>query len=105
MQVFIVKPQLTMKYIIHADEFNKEVIKQLTEYGVDFHEVTNNNISRITLQLTDNSIVIAYNEHCISKDVTDEVQVLLKKAIEKNAHIWPIAIDKSARTPTGSDIS
>lgn len=101
MKVFIVKPQLTMKYIIHADEFNKEVIKQLTEYGVDFHEVTNNNISRITLQLTDNSIVIAYNEHCISNDVTDKVQVLLKKAIEKNAHIWPIAIDKSARTPTG----
>ncbi len=101
MKVFIVKPKLTMKYIIHADKFNKEVIKQLTKYGVDFHEVTTNNISRITLQLTDNSIVIVYNEHCISKDVTDEVQVLLKKAIEKNSHIWPIAIDKSARTPMG----
>ena len=29
MKVFIVKPKLTMKYIIHADKFNKEVIKQI----------------------------------------------------------------------------
>lgn len=101
MQVFIIKPQLTMKDVFHADKFNKEVIKQLTEYGVDFHEITTNNISRRTLQLTDNTIVILYNEHCISEDITDEVQVLLKKAIEKKAQIWPVAIDKSARTPMG----
>ena len=29
------------------------------------------------------------------------MQELLKKAIEENAQIWPVAIDKTARTPTG----
>lgn len=99
MQVFIVDPHLTMTDVFHADEFNREVIKQLREYGVEFYEVTNKNITRRRSQLSGDAIVILYNEHCVSDDATDEVQVLLKKAIEKNAQIWPVAIDKSTRAP------
>ena len=101
MQVFIVEPQLTITDVFHADEFNREVIKQLREYGVEFYEVTNKNIARRRLQISGEAIVILYNEHCISDNVTDEVQVLLKKAIEQNAQIWPVAIDKSSRAPMG----
>lgn len=83
MQVFIIEPHLTMTDVFHADEFNREVIKQLREYGVEFYEVTNKNITRRRSQLSGDAIVILYNEHCVSDDATDEVQVLLKKAIEK----------------------
>lgn len=101
MQVFVIEPQLTMADVFHADKFNKEVVKQLREYCVELYEVNSKNIARSKLQLSGDAIVIIYNEHNMSNSVTDEVQALLKKAIEKNAQIWPIAIDKSARTPMG----
>lgn len=62
MQVFIVEPHLTMTDVLHADEFNREVIKQLREYGVEFYEVTNKNITRRRSQLSGDAIVILYNE-------------------------------------------
>lgn len=101
MRVFIIEPRLTMKDTFHADEFNKEVVKQLREYCVEFYEVNSKNTARCKVQLSEDVIVIIYNEHSISDNVNDEVQTLLKKAIEKNAQIWPVAIDKSARTPMG----
>lgn len=99
MQVFVIEPQLTMEDVFYAGEFNKEVVGQLREYGVELYEVTSKNVARSKLQLSGEAMVIIYNGHCISDNMADEVQTLLKKAIEKNAQIWPVAIDKSSRTP------
>lgn len=99
MEVFIVEPRLMMDDVSQADKFNREVIKQLEEYGVEFFEVTDKNIVRRRSQLSDDALVILYNGQCISEDTTRAVQELLKKAIEKKALIWPVAIDQSVRTP------
>lgn len=102
MKVFVINPKLTMSNVVHANEFNQEVVKQLREYGVELYEVTNKNIDRSKLQLSRDSIVIVYNEHSVLDSVTDKVQELLRKAIEKEAQIWPVAIDKLARMPMGA---
>lgn len=83
MEVFIVEPRLMMDDVSQADKFNREVIKQLEEYGVEFFEVTDKNIVRRRSQLSDDALVILYNGQCISEDTTRAVQELLKKAIEK----------------------
>lgn len=101
MRVFIISPKLTMKDIFYADEFNNEMVKQLREYGVEFYEINDRNIARCKTKIVKDSIIIVYNEHELEYKIIDEVQELLKKAIEENAQIWPVAIDKTARTPTG----
>ena len=101
MRVFIISPKLTMKDIFYADEFNYEMVKQLREYGVEFYEINDRNIARCKTKIVKDSIIIVYNEHELEYKIIDEVQELLKKAIEENAQIWPVAIDKTARTPTG----
>lgn len=101
MRVFIISPKLTMKDIFYADEFNNEMVKQLREYGVEFYEINDRNIARCKTKIVKDSIIIVYNEHELEYKIIDEVPELLKKAIEENAQIWPVAIDKTARTPTG----
>ena len=101
MRVFIISPKLTMKDIFYADEFNNEMVKQLREYGVEFYEINDRNIARCKTKIVKDSIIIVYNEHELEYKIIDEVQELLKKAIEENAQIWPVAIDKTARIPTG----
>ena len=101
MRVFIISPQLTMKNTFYADEFNKEMVKQLRDYGVELYEINNKSIARCKLQIAEDSIIIVYNEHELEYEIFGEVQELLKKAIEKNAQIWPVAIDKKARIPIG----
>ena len=46
MRVFIISPQLTMKNTFYADEFNKEMVKQLRDYGVELYEINNKSIAR-----------------------------------------------------------
>ena len=101
MRVFIISPKLTMKDIFYADEFNNQMVKQLREYGVEFYEINDRNIARCKTKIVKDSIIIVYNEHELEYKIIDEVPELLKKAIEENAQIWPVAIDKTARTPTG----
>lgn len=101
MRVFIISPQLTMKNTFYADEFNKEMVKQLRDYGVELYEINNKSIARCKLQIAEDSIIIVYNEHELEYEIFGEVQELLKKAIDKNAQIWPVAIDKKARIPIG----
>lgn len=100
MGVFIIDPRLTLKDTFYADEFNKEMIKQLREYGVELYEVNSKNAARCKVQITEDAIIIIYNGYDVSSSITDKVQELLKKATEKNAQIWPVAVDKTARVPT-----
>lgn len=99
MKVFIIDPYMTMADTSGADEFNEEVIKQLKEYGVGFFVVTDKNIVSCKRNLCGSVLVIVYNERNMSGELRGSVQEFLKKAIEINALIYPIAIDKSARIP------
>lgn len=99
MKIFIIDPQMTMTDYFTADEFNKEVIKELRSYGVELYEVNIKNIGRMKVSLSNDAIVIVYNEHDVSEQETGDVKKLLLKALEKGARIWPVAIDRRARTP------
>lgn len=99
MKIFIIDPQMTMTDYFTADEFNKEVIKELRSYGVELYEVNIKNIGRMKVSFSNDAIVIVYNEHDVSEQETGDVKKLLLKALEKGARIWPVAIDRRARTP------
>lgn len=99
MKVFIIDPQMTMEDTTNVDEFNKEVIRQLQTYGVELYVVKNKNVAICKSNFDRNMLVIVYNESGGSGKISVEVHELLEKAIKLNAEIWPVAIDKSARTP------
>ncbi len=99
MGIIIINPQLTMQDTTYEDKFNEEVIKQLRKYGVEFYEISSNNIERYKVILSEKMILLIYNNENELSNATNKVQELLEKAIEKKAEIWPIAIDRSFRKP------
>ena len=101
MKVFIIEPRMTMTDAACADEFNEVVIEQLEEYGVEHYVVNNKNIERLGLNLSEDTLVLIYNEHCMVSNDSKVVETLLNKAKVKDSEIWPIAIDREARTPMG----
>lgn len=101
MKVFIIEPQMTMTEADYANQFNDEVVRQLMQYGVECYLVSNKNIQRTKHELTHKSIILVYNEHCMESTCEDETQKFLEKALEYKAQIWPIALDRDARTPRG----
>lgn len=102
MKVFIIEPRMTMAEVNYANQFNVEVVQQLTRYGIEYYLVNDKNIQRIKLGLTKKSIILVYNEHCMDNSCKDETQRFLEKALEVDAEIWPIAVDREARTPMGT---
>lgn len=101
MNVFIVEPRMTMVEADFGNRFNDEVIRQLMKYGIEYYLVNDKNMSRTKLKITKDSIVLVYNEHCMDKNCKDETQKFLEIALVHDAQIWPIALDRDARTPLG----
>lgn len=101
MKVFIIEPRMTMAEIKYANEFHDEVVRQLMQYGVACYLVNDNNIQRTKRELVKESLILVYNEHCINSVSNSNVQKFLEKALECNVQIWPIALDRDARTPMG----
>ena len=101
MKVFIIEPRITMTEANYANQFNGEVVQQLMQYGIEYYLVNNENILRLNLNLTKESIILVYNEHCMNNTCIDETQKFLEKAVEIDAEIWPIALDRKRRTPMG----
>lgn len=104
MNVLIIAPQMIIKEDDYAEQFNTEIIQQFMQYGIEYYVVNNKNMQRMILQLSEDSIVLVYNEHKLEEDSTENpiVQNFLKKAVNIKAKIWPIAFDRESRTPTGS---
>ena len=104
MNVLIIDPQMIIKEDDYAEQFNTEIIHQFMQYGIEYYVVNNKNMQRMILQLSEDSIVLVYNEHKLEEDSTENpiVQNFLKKAVNVKAEIWPIAFDRESRTPTGS---
>ena len=102
MKVFIIEPCMTMDKVDNANIFNQQVINQLTEYGVVYSVITYKNMARGKQELSTDSTVLIYNEHSVLHKEHSEIQKFLQKALEKNACIMPIAIDKETRMPVGN---
>lgn len=101
MKVYIIEPQMTMKEEEDANQFNDEVVRQLMQYGIGYYLVNDKNMQRTKRELTKESIVLVYNEHHIDSICKDEAQIFLEKALEHEAEIWPIALDRNVRSPRG----
>lgn len=101
MKVFIIEPRMTMAEVKYANEFHDEVVRQLMQYGVECYLVNDNNIQRTKRELVKESLILVYNEHCINSVCNSNVQKFLERALECNVQIWPIALDRDARTPMG----
>ena len=92
---------MTMAEVKYANEFHDEVVRQLMQYGVECYLVNDNNIQRTKRELVKESLILVYNEHCINSVCNSNVQKFLERALECNVQIWPIALDRDARTPMG----
>lgn len=90
-----------MAEVKYANEFHDEVVRQLMQYGVECYLVNDNNIQRTKRELVKESLILVYNEHCINSVCNSNVQKFLERALECNVQIWPIALDRDARTPMG----
>lgn len=80
------------------DLFIDNVIKQLQEYGVEYVIVNAKNCEIIKRSLNKDALVVVCNEHNIGCKFQE---AFLKKALEEQAEIWPVAIDKDNRIPIG----
>lgn len=99
MKIYIIPPSMTMIEDKYLGIFNNIVVQQLLKYGVDFFEISNENIQRACAELSNEAIVIVYNADIINEHSKNKVQTFLKKANEKKVEIWPVAIDRSSREP------
>ena len=99
MKVFIIAPKLTVENYSSIEAFHKELVLQLSEYGVEYCVVNSKNMERSKNNISENSLIIIYNDYKENGCVADEVRELIKTAIERKAEIWPVAADRSTRIP------
>ena len=79
MGIIIINPQLTMQDTTYADKFNEEVIKQLRKYGVEFYEISSNNIERYKVILSEKliSVKLLHPQNPASPNIVMEFGILI----------------------------
>ena len=92
MRVFIVKTDKE-----ETDKFMKIVEEQLNEYGIEFQIITSSNVSINKRRLDSSSLVVV----CNGSRYKDDIKSFIEEAVQKEAEIWPIAINKEDRLPEG----
>ena len=92
MRVFIVKSDKE-----ETDKFMKIVEEQLNEYGIEFQIITSSNVSINKRRLDSSSLVVV----CNGSRYKDDIKSFIEEAVQKEAGIWPIAINKEDRLPEG----
>lgn len=90
MRVFIVKNDKE-----ETDKFMKIVEEQLNEYGIEFQIITSSNVSINKRRLDSSSLVVV----CNGSRYKDDIESFIEEAVQKEAEIWPIAINKEDRLP------
>lgn len=92
MRVFIVKSDKE-----ETDKFMKIVEEQLNEYGIEFQIITSANVSINKRRLDSSSLIVV----CNGSRYKDDIKSFIEEAVQKEAEIWPIAINKEDRLPEG----
>lgn len=80
-----------------TDKFMKIVEEQLNEYGIEFQIITSSNVSINKRRLDSSSLVVV----CNGSRYKDDIESFIEEAVQKEAEIWPIAINKEDRLPEG----
>lgn len=99
--VFIIEPCITMSKTDNADVFNRVLIDELSHYGVLWNLITEYTVLTKINDIDKDSIVVIYNEHKNEGNLQNVVQKFLEKALEGDATILPVSLDKQSRIPIG----
>lgn len=99
MRVFVIKPYMKQENMDRHEVFMNTVEKQLQKYGVELDIVNSMNLSISRKRLSKESLVIVCNNYNTNNEYQHDIISFLEKAVEENAEIWPIAIDKENRMP------
>lgn len=100
--VFIIEPCITMSKTDNADVFNRVLIDELSHYGVLWNLITEYTVLTKINDIDKDSIVVIYNEHKNEGNLQNVVQKFLEKALEGDATILPVSLDKQSRIPIGA---
>lgn len=95
MNIYIINPSLTMENHSKADCFVQVLKEQFDKYDIPYCMVTN--AAKYFSKIESDSIIIIFNDKSFSED--ENVKKLLCIAKNKNAIIYPIAMDKETRKP------
>lgn len=95
MNIYIINPTYTMKNPSKANHFVQVLKEQFEKYDISYSMV--NNAATYFSKIENDSIIIIFNDESISID--ENLRKLLYLAKNKNATIYPIAMDKETRTP------
>lgn len=99
MKIYIVKVITNACEFEIIEEFNKRLIEELQEYGVDYKIVTDNNYALVTHELDKEDLVIIYNNKNEEQYEDEWVKKFINKVNKYNIEIWPVAIDREYRKP------
>lgn len=101
MKVYIICDSLKTADNTNISMFNNVVVEQLDCFGIDHSIISLMNLGRCKSELKKKSIVIIYNENKIQGENQNAVRKFLEKAVEVQAEIWPVAINRDKRMPVG----
>lgn len=93
--IYIINPSFTMKSHSKADCLVQALGEQFDKYDISWSVV--NNATRYFSKIEKDCIIIIFNNESFSED--ENVKKLLCIAKNKNAVIYPIAMDKETRKP------
>ena len=97
MNVFIIEP--SQKQLKIHEIFIETCKKYLEKYSVFTMIVDCENYKKLKNELKNDSLVIVINETNKDDNSINYITEFLKKAIEINSKIWPIAFNKDSRIP------
>lgn len=96
MKINICSPVLTIGDNEEIGQFYKELVRYIKEY-TSVNEIENmNRVNELKDTIDSDTLIILFNKE---KEYDEKIIHLLKKANEKEAVIWPVAMHKDVRMP------
>lgn len=95
MNIYVINPSFTMKNHSKADCFVQELRKQFDKYDISCSVV--NNVAKLSSEMEAESNIIIFNDESFPED--ESIRKMLCVAKNKNANIYPVAMDRETRKP------
>ncbi len=98
MKVFIISPKLTAGVSNKADIFFEACKNEIENYLTDFLVIRNiNQMVSTRGEINEKALIIIFNNNL--NKYSNEIITFIGEAKEKEAIIWPVAIDEESRNP------
>lgn len=94
--IYIINPSFTMKNHSKADCFVQVLREQFDKYDISCSLV--NNAAKYFSEIEKESIIIIFNDESFPED--ESIRKMLSVAKDKNADIYPVAMDRETRKPS-----